>query len=212
MGVSFHAEGLAYEDSYDCGYLTLWAYRKELATVVNPVMGRIYGCVSMGDATYGEKDGEDVLTVSVETFSDGEGREWDAQAIEGEMRRLCQGMGGHGLDVVISLDGRSAEACMSYDALNGMMVSAYGEFLSSFLCAPDTEGELTGEECAGILSDLDRLGNPTVSAVGHNYGETSLSVDEGGRRQVSIRNYGMHSQFVKMFRHCADHDVTLMWC
>ena len=31
MGVSFHAAGLAYEDSYDCGCVTYGGYRMALA-------------------------------------------------------------------------------------------------------------------------------------------------------------------------------------
>lgn len=42
MGVSFHAAGLAYEDSYDCGYATYGGYRMALANAIDSEFGTLY--------------------------------------------------------------------------------------------------------------------------------------------------------------------------
>lgn len=213
MGVTFHAEGLAYEDAYDCGYAIFDKYRIDLAHAIHPVVGRIYESVVMGDAEYEETGEHDVLMLSlcIEDIEDSE--RMSAESIQDELRRLCpDGVRDGGLQFRPVLgDSSSVDMRITYDAVNEMMRNAYGEDLASFLSAPDSEGELTGDECGGVLRDLDRVGKVDVPTIGHNYGETVLSVDTEGHREVKIRYYPMHSQFLGMFRHCAENNVSLVW-
>lgn len=213
MGVTFQVEGLAYEDSYDCGYAIFDGYRIALAQAINPVAGRVYEVVVMGDADYEEIGGKDVLMLGLDASEMADERFADGEAVKGELRRLCPvGAADGGLAFHRSFgDGSHVSVRITYDAMNEMMREAYGEDLASFLSAPDTEGELTGEECLGILRDLSRFGSISVPVLGHNYGEAQLSVGEDGKRQVTLRHYNMHEQFVGMFRHCADNGVVLTW-
>ena len=205
MGVAFHADGLAYEDSYDCGYLTFDAYRIALAKVLSPLAGIVYEAVLLGTTDDAEIDGTEALRVEIRMDA-GDGNPADL------LRGLCPiGAGSGGLLILDEGVPGTIVAVMTYEALNEMLGVAYGPYLASFLSAPDSEGELSSEECAGILRDLGRLGDKSVPAVGHNYGETILSVDGDGRRIVTVRHYPMHSQFVGMFRHCAEAGVPLSW-
>ena len=213
MGVTFHAEGLAYEDSYDCGYVVFEEYRDALAKAANPVMGQVYAIVTDGFADYEEVGGRDMLLFAIDEVCDETGREMGAKEIREGLFSLCpeSADGCRGLWVMSQGDNLPLDIRMTFDALNAMMRVAYGKHLASFLSAPNDEGMLDAEDCRGILDDLKRLGDLSIPLKGHNYGETEMTVDEDGRRAVHIRHYPMHSQFVGMFRHCAEHNVTLMW-
>ena len=197
MGVTFQAEGtpIPYEDTYDCGYTTFLAYRIALASAASPIMGQVYRQVSFGtfETVAGNR-----AEIMVFDLSEGPvGAE--------EILRFADAHEG----VTASED--TSSLSMTLDALNAAMHEAYGPDLSSFLCAPDTEGRLSPSECAGILADLGRIGPVDIGMRGHNYGTTEMSVDGDGRRAVQLHEYDMHEQFVGMFRHCADSGSTLVW-
>lgn len=42
MGLTVYATGLNYTDSYDCGYITFAAFRRELASTANKKLGLLY--------------------------------------------------------------------------------------------------------------------------------------------------------------------------
>lgn len=197
MGVAFRAEGLPlpYEDTYDCGYATLLAYRLALASAASPVMGHVYRGMA-----FGEFSSEDTAEGEVLTF------DMRGSGIpDGLIKAFSSSHEG------IRAEDGCATLSMGLDALNAAMRAEYGPDLSSFLCAPDADGRLSADECAGILRDLQRFGSLDVGVRGHNYGTTELSVDEDGARRVRTHDYDMHEQFVGMFRHCAEGGADLVW-
>lgn len=206
MGVTFSADGLSYEDSYDCGYATVWAYRSSLATAVNPVAGAIYEAVASGEM---REDDDGHVIIKLGCITDASGRELGTEEVADWLGDMSGRIGDIGFDSPYGMGGTMVRT--SYEALNALFVETYGKDLASFLLAPDCEGVLEPDECAGILRDLEALGNPSPHVTGHNYGEVELRVT-GGRRQVTMREYDMHSQFLGMFRHCEKQHVPLRWC
>lgn len=197
MGVSFRAEGtpIPYENTYDCGYMTLLAYRTALASAASPIMGQVYKQVSLGTYETAPRARGEVMVFDLS----------ECPVDAGEIRQFADTHEG------VTSDAGASSLSMTLDALNAAMHEAYGPDLSSFLCAPDTEGRLSASECAGILSDLGRIGPVDVDVRGHNYGTTEMSVGEDGRRSVRLHEYNMHEQFVGMFQHCADSGSNLVW-
>lgn len=214
MGVCFRADGLGYEDGYDCGYMTLFIYKTQIAFAVSLVAGFMYQNWALG--TFDTPDPHDDEDARILTIFPCDTKRvpipdschiWPSQ-----LARMC----------AEAIDGAVAGTDGNGDPTVTFSLSALDEFLrrelgdatmECLLYAPDTEGELTPQECADLLADLDSHleGKEPPNVRGHNYGETEMVSDEAGRPIPRMREYPMHDQFRRMLRHCAENGVPLVW-
>lgn len=211
MGVHFEAEGLPYEETYDCGYITYGMYRMALASAISPVAGMVLRRLLLGGmvvdddgVTSFELDGDDIAKSRL-----------DAEDV---IKAIAQGMPSAtvaGFKGDWLLGERPISVRAPFDEVDAFLRSELGDTCCECLFyAPDTEGELTGEECAELVADIEEHldGKEPPHMPGHNYGEAGYATDEEGRLVPVMREYDMHEQFMGMFRHCAERGVRLTWC
>ena len=232
MGVHFQAEGLAYEDSYDCGYVTFNDYRCELAKAISPLAGTVYAAWLSCERGYEDDDGafhedgcrlmlpfpeyDDALEerrLAAKTEGDGESpRPADdaalAALLDGKRDEL-ETIGLLGVELAPGNRGMSALSCTArYEALDRLFSEAFSPEAANLLFAPDTEGSFPWQECRDLYQELREY---SMDAVGHNYGESKIVAGPGGKPEASCRAYNMHEQFLNMFKHCWDNRVDLRW-
>lgn len=205
MGVRFEAEGLPYEQSYDCGYATYGLYRLALAHAISPAAALVLRELWLGDMPV---DGGGMASFRIRD-DDVAGHRPDVDAALGA---IAAGM--PSARVTVPADGFPAAVTAPFGEVDAFLRAELGDACCGCLFyAPDTEGELTGEECAALVADIEAHldGREPPHVLGHNYGETSYATDEEGRPVPVMRGYDMHGQFMGMFRHCAERGVRLAW-
>lgn len=206
MGVHFDAAGLAYEDSYDCGYITYGQYRIALAKAIDPEFGFLY------EGWYGsychEEDGSWVHEVMLHARGPAElefilalplienvqvrGDRFMRSMTQEEWDRLDEGF--------VRKKQATVEADMRRDDFCKLVDERVSETAQNLLFAPDSEGKWSWKECRDMYKELSGY---EVGTLGHNYGE----VVRGGE----MRTYNMHEQFMGMTRHCWKRRVNLWW-
>lgn len=216
MGVTFQAEGLAYEDSYDCGYITLGAYKLEVARRASPLAGALYRKWAFGYLDdFDRGDGNEVTdmgdkVVKAQIFVEDLAQDADPPTIDDVAEEAETAFPGH-----VTRPMRSeVDITVTMGELDSFLRETVGDaVMGCLLYAPDTEGRLEPDECTELLADLDRLfsDREAPQILAHNYGETTAVVDERGCPRPRIRHYLMHEQMRGMLRHCAERGVPLIW-
>lgn len=211
MGVHFEAEGLPYERSYDCGYITYGLYRLALARAMSPVASLLLRKMWLGMLDVDEEADEVAFDV-IPNDGDSSGL-----GLDDIVSALSDGM--EGTEVRTMARGRDGQVSVvsvrtPYASLDAFLRAELGDTCCECLFyAPDDEGELTARECAELVADIERHleGREPPRMPGHNYGETRYATGEDGGLVPETRTYDMHEQFMGMFRHCAENEVRLTW-
>lgn len=203
MGVSFHAAGLAYEDSYDCGCVTYGGYRMALANAIDSEFGALYRAWY---TNVGIEEKDDSLSFRSFMFAD---TEEEIEAIKSlppvNVQYADKNFLALGKPKDEPLTGNAAKkyavsVTVDWDAFCKYTTERISEAAQMLLFASDCEGKWSWKECRDMYKELSGY---KVDTLGHNYGETI----PGGR----MRTFNMHEQFMGMMRHCWKRRVNLWW-
>lgn len=203
MGVSFHAAGLAYEDSYDCGYATYGGYRMALANAIDSEFGTLYRAWY---TNVGVEEKDDSLSFRSFMFAD---TEEEIEAIRSlppvNVQYADKNFLSLGRPKDEPLAGNAAKkyavaVIVDWDAFCKYTAERISEAAKKLLFASDCEGKWSWRECRDMYKDLSGY---KVDTLGHNYGE----MIPGGK----MRTFNMHEQFMGMMRHCWKRRVNLWW-
>lgn len=203
MGVGFHAAGLAYEDSYDCGCTTYGGYRMALANAIDPEFGILYRAWY---TNVGVEEKNDSLSFRSFMFAD---TEEEIEAIRSlspvNVQYVARNFLVLGRPKDEPLTGNAAKkyavsVIVDWDAFCEYTDERISEATQKLLFSSDCVGKWSWKECREMYKELS---GHKVATRGHNYGETRFG--------EPARSYNMHEQFMGMMRHCWKRRVNLWW-